>query len=74
MPENEVRKPVCACFKKIQVFIEKYRFVGFKIQVCGLQNTGLYFQRLACLAIPCQNLGCAPQHVMDFFLFKCGGK
>ena len=28
------RKPVCVCFLKIQVFIEKYRFVGFKIQVC----------------------------------------
>ena len=25
-------------------------------------------------AIPCQHLGCAPQHVMDFFLFKCGGR
>ena len=44
MPFNEV-KEACLC-----MFLKNTGFY-WKIQVCGLQNTGLYFQRLACLCI-----------------------
>ena len=49
-------KEACLC-----MFLKNTGFY-WKIQVCGLQNTGLYFQRLACLMTP---------HFWDCVLTEC---
>ena len=56
---------------RIMVFDSVYIHRTYMVQI-SLQNSGGKVGFLG--AIPCQHLGCAPQHVMDFFLFKCGGR
>ena len=50
----------------------------YKINLWSLISNFTFFRTLRCSyifwAIPCQRSGCAPQHVIDFFHFKCSGR